>query len=172
MRSDRAVALDLIKRAEASGYTALAITVDTPVLGRREADVKNKFSLPNHLTMGNFAHLGGFDAAGAQSSGATGSGLASYVAKLIDQTLSWDDIKWVKSVSKLKIVVKGIMTPEDAKIAVKHGVDGIWVSMFASLNFLNIPESFVTIVNVHFAIFLYESVYIYNFFFNLFFISR
>ncbi len=133
MRSDRAVALDLIKRAEASGYTALAITVDTPVLGRREADVKNKFSLPNHLTMGNFAHLGGFDAAGAQSSGATGSGLASYVAKLIDQTLSWDDIKWVKSVSKLKIVVKGIMTAEDAKIAVKHGVDGIWVGAILSI---------------------------------------
>lgn len=142
LHSDRAVALDLIKRAEASGYTALAITVDTPVLGRREADVKNKFSLPNHLTMGNFAHLGGFDAAGAQSSGATGSGLASYVAKLIDQTLSWDDIKWVKSVSKLKIVVKGIMTPEDAKIAVKHGVDGIWVSISALLFFLSIPEIF------------------------------
>ena len=125
--SDRDVTLDLIRRAEKAGYTALAITVDTPVLGRREADVKNKFSLPPHLTMANFSHLGGSHAAGVQSSGATGSGLASYVAKLIDQTLSWEDIKWVRSVSKLKIVVKGVMTPEDALVAVKHGVDGIWV---------------------------------------------
>ena len=54
---DRAVTLNLIKRAEKAGYTALAITVDTPILGRREADVKNKFSLPPHLTMGTLYTL-------------------------------------------------------------------------------------------------------------------
>ena len=51
---DREVTLDLIKRAERAGYTALAVTVDTPVLGRREADLRNQFKLPSHLTMGNF----------------------------------------------------------------------------------------------------------------------
>ena len=51
---DRKVTLDLVRRAEKAGYKALAVTVDTPVLGRREADIRNKFSLPAHLTMGKF----------------------------------------------------------------------------------------------------------------------
>lgn len=51
---DRAITLDLIQRAERAGYTTLAVTVDTPVLGRREADLRNQFKLPSHLTMGNF----------------------------------------------------------------------------------------------------------------------
>lgn len=126
--SDRAITLDLIKRAERAGYQALAITVDTPALGRREADVKNKFSLPSHLTMGNFEKIGGSYAAGAKSSGSAGSGLASYVAALIDHTLSWDDIDWVRRHTNMKIVLKGVMTPEDARQAVKFGVHGIWVS--------------------------------------------
>ena len=46
--------MDLVKRAERAGYKAFAVTVDTPQLGRREADIRNKFSLPAHLTMGNF----------------------------------------------------------------------------------------------------------------------
>jgi len=123
---DRAITLDLIKRAEKAGYKALAITVDTPVLGRREADIKNKFALPGHLTMGNFT--GGAFSSGTKQSGSTGSGLASYVAALIDQTLTWDDIAWVRSNTTMKIVVKGVLTPEDALASVTFGVDGIWVS--------------------------------------------
>jgi (S)-2-hydroxy-acid oxidase len=125
---DRDITLSLIRRAEKAGYKALAITVDTPVLGRREADVKNKFSLPEHLTMANFTQIGGSHAAGAKSAGTTGSGLASYVAALVDQTLSWDDIAWVRRHTKMKIVVKGVMTAEDALASVRFGVDGIWVS--------------------------------------------
>jgi len=125
---DRAVTLDLIKRAEKAGYKALAVTVDTPVLGRREADIKNRFSLPAHLTMGNFIGKGGDHSSGTKSAGDKGSGLASYVASLIDKTLTWSDIAWLRKVSTLKIVVKGIMTAEDALIAAKAGVDGIWVS--------------------------------------------
>ena len=53
---DRKVTLDLVRRAEKAGYKALAVTVDTPVLGRREADIRNKFSLPAHLTMGKIRH--------------------------------------------------------------------------------------------------------------------
>jgi len=125
---DRAVTLSLIKRAEKAGYKALAITVDTPILGRREADVKNKFALPSHLTMGNFAGVGGDHSSGTKTSGSTGSGLASYVSKLIDQTLTWNDIAWVRKNTTMKIVVKGVMSPEDAITSVRHGVDGIWVS--------------------------------------------
>lgn len=125
---DRVITLDLIKRAERAGYKALAVTVDTPALGRREADIKNRFSLPSHLTMGNFVSQGGDHASGTKSSGASGSGLASYVASLIDKTLTWDDIHWLRKNTTLKIVVKGVMTADDALIALKHGVDAIWVS--------------------------------------------
>jgi (S)-2-hydroxy-acid oxidase len=125
---DRVVTMDLIRRAERAGYKAFAVTVDTPVLGRREADIKNRFALPNHLTMANFTSVGGAHADGTKNKGGAGSGLASYVASLIDKALTWEDIKWLRKNSRLKIVVKGIMTVEDAMIALEYGVDGIWVS--------------------------------------------
>lgn len=123
---DRDVTLDLIRRAEKAGYKALAVTVDTPVLGRREADIKNKFALPAHLTMGNFTQVGGQHSGGMK--GSNGSALSAYVASLIDKSLTWDDISWLRKNSKLKIVVKGIMTVEDAMLALRYGVDGIWIS--------------------------------------------
>lgn len=58
-----------MKRALAAGYTALAVTVDTPVLGRREADMRNRFKLPEHLTMGNFVSAGGEHAEGTKDGG-------------------------------------------------------------------------------------------------------
>ncbi|CAN0220495.1 unnamed protein product, partial [Hapterophycus canaliculatus] len=66
---DRVITAELIKRALAAGYTAPAITVDTPVLGRREADMRNRFKLPGHLTMGNFASTGGAHASGTKDGG-------------------------------------------------------------------------------------------------------
>uniref|UniRef100_A0A7R9UGG8 FMN hydroxy acid dehydrogenase domain-containing protein n=1 Tax=Pinguiococcus pyrenoidosus TaxID=172671 RepID=A0A7R9UGG8_9STRA len=125
---DRDVTLDLVRRAERNGYKALAVTVDTPVLGRREADVRNRFSLPSHLTMGNFAGVGGAHSSGTKSSGAEGSGLASYCASLIDRTLTWEDLRWLRANTSLKIVVKGVSTAEDASVAVREGVDAIWIS--------------------------------------------
>jgi (S)-2-hydroxy-acid oxidase len=134
---DRDVTLDLIKRAEKAGYKALAITVDTPVLGRREADLRNSFKLPSHLTMGNFAK-----ASGAHNKGTTQQGgLAKYVASLIDKTLNWEDIVWVRSHTTMKIVVKGVMTAEDAKKAVENGVDGILVSNHGARQLDTVPAT-------------------------------
>ena len=56
------------------------------------------------------------------------SPIRSYVAQLIDQTLTWNDIAWLRKNTKMKIVLKGVMTVEDAIASVKNGVDGIWVS--------------------------------------------
>ena len=78
--------------------------------------------------MGNFSKAGGAHAEGTKAAGSTGSGLASYVASLIDKTLTWDDIAWLRRNTRLKIVVKGVMTAEDALASVRHGVDAIWVS--------------------------------------------
>ena len=76
-------------------------------LGRREADVRNKFALPAHLTMGNFAGKGGDHASGTKTAGDKGSGLASYVASLIDQTLTWKDIAWLRQVPHLSRPLSG-----------------------------------------------------------------
>lgn len=134
---DRAVTLDLIKRAEKAGYKAVAITVDTPILGRREADVRNSFMLPSYLAMGNFAK-----GSSAHSKGTTQEGgLAKYISLLIDKTLNWEDIAWVRSQTTMKIVLKGVMTAEDAEIAIQNGVDGILVSNHGARQLDTVPAT-------------------------------
>ncbi|PQQ20448.1 peroxisomal (S)-2-hydroxy-acid oxidase GLO1 isoform X1 [Prunus yedoensis var. nudiflora] len=120
---DRSVVTQLVRRAERAGFKAIALTVDTPRLGRREADIKNRFVLPPNLTLKNFEDLdlGKMDKT-------NDSGLASYVAGQIDQSLSWKDVKWLQTITKLPILVKGVITAEDARLAVQYGAAGIVVS--------------------------------------------
>eukprot|EP00475_Leptophrys_vorax_P036879 TRINITY_DN62943_c0_g1_i1.p1 TRINITY_DN62943_c0_g1~~TRINITY_DN62943_c0_g1_i1.p1 ORF type:complete len:374 (+),score=37.22 TRINITY_DN62943_c0_g1_i1:133-1254(+) len=120
---DRAVVEQLVRRAERAGFKAIALTVDTPRLGRREADMKNKFVLPPHLTLKNFEglNLGTMDQSAE-------SGLSSYVAGQIDRSLSWKDIAWLKTITSLPILVKGVITAEDAAISIDYGAAGIIVS--------------------------------------------
>ena len=122
---DRDITRKLVERAEQWGYKAIALTVDAPRLGIRYADGRNKFSLPPHLTLANFSS-GGDHATGVK--GSSQSGLAEYVASLIDRSLCWDDIDWLKSITSLPIIVKGVMSAEDAREALRHDVAGIWVS--------------------------------------------
>ena len=123
---DKTITMDLIRRAEHVGYKALVITVDTPILGRRLADSRNKFKLPDHLKLANFSTQSAQSSVGTQQQ--SESGLYRYTQALIDPKLTWDTIKWVKSLTTLPVIVKGILTGEDAKLAVQHGVDGIIVS--------------------------------------------
>ena len=120
---DRRVVEQLVRRAERAGFKAIALTVDTPRLGRREADIKNRFVLPPFLTLKNFEglELGKMDQA-------SDSGLASYVAGQIDRTLSWKDVKWLQTITTLPILVKGVITAEDTRLAVENGAAGIIVS--------------------------------------------
>ncbi|XP_025981358.1 (S)-2-hydroxy-acid oxidase GLO1-like isoform X2 [Glycine soja] len=120
---DRNVVAQLVRRAERAGFKAIALTVDTPILGRREADIKNRFTLPPFLTLKNFEglDLGKMDKA-------DDSGLASYVSGQIDRTLSWKDVKWLQTITKLPILVKGVLTAEDTRIAIQSGAAGIIVS--------------------------------------------
>lgn len=126
MFKDRKLTRDLVYRAEQAGYKAIVLTVDTPMLGHREPDVRNHFSLPKHLELANFAHVGGEHAHGVSS--LKDSGLAQYVSNLFDLTLNWDDVKWLKTITKLPIVIKGVLTGEDAKLAVDMGCEAILVS--------------------------------------------
>ncbi|KAK1324471.1 Peroxisomal (S)-2-hydroxy-acid oxidase GLO1 [Acorus calamus] len=120
---DRNVVEQLVRRAERAGFKAIALTVDTPRLGRREADIKNRFTLPPHLTLKNFdgLNLGKMDKS-------NDSGLASYVAGQIDRSLSWKDVKWLQTITTMPILVKGVMTAEDTRLAIQSGAAGIIVS--------------------------------------------
>ncbi|KAJ1717903.1 Hydroxyacid oxidase 1 [Coemansia biformis] len=127
---DRAATRRLVERAQDAGFAAIAITVDTPFLGRRLADIRNRFQLPPHLTMANFSDPGKARVDRAEASGGAdnASGLAAYVASQIDPTLNWSHVAWVKSFARIPVLVKGILTAEDAELAVRAGVDGIIVS--------------------------------------------
>ena len=121
---DRGVTTAMIERAAAAGYTALCLTVDTPLVGRRERDVRNSFTLPPGLHLANFAAT----AADDLPSVAGRSGLAAYVAAQRDLTLGWRDLAWLRERSGLPVVVKGILSPADARLAVEHGAAAIVVS--------------------------------------------
>ena len=120
---DRELTRELVARCEAAGYGALVLTVDTPLLGRRFRDVRNAFALPEGLSMRNF------DTASTNTTrwGAH-STFAAYVHDLIDASLSWNAVEWLRNQTRLPVVIKGVLTEEDARHAVGAGVDGIIVS--------------------------------------------
>jgi 4-hydroxymandelate oxidase len=121
---DRGATAALIQRAEAAGASALVVTVDAPLLGRRERDVKNRFQLPDGLAIENMLPEG----LGDLPRGALDSGLAAYFAALLDPALSWKDLEWLKSITRLPLIVKGVIRPDDAARAVQHGAKAIVVS--------------------------------------------
>src|SRR5438093_538200 len=121
---DREVTAQLAKRGARAGYGAICLTVDTPLLGRREKDERNAFTLPPGLSIAN-VRPAGLDGVPASE---RGSAFAKYVAELLDPAVTWRDIAWLRSLTSLPIVLKGIMTAEDATLAVEHRVDGIIVS--------------------------------------------
>ena len=127
---DRAVSAALVRRAEQAGYGAVVLTADAPALGRREADVRSGFALPKHLTFANLASQAGAAAAqaGTPAQADDGSRLAAYFAEQIDPSLTWDAVRWLRSVTSLPILVKGILTAEDAALAVAAGCAGVCVS--------------------------------------------
>jgi 4-hydroxymandelate oxidase len=121
---DREATKGLVQRAEAAGCSALALTVDAQIWGRRERDVRNRFQLPPGLSVKNLMPAGQEELPPTMQD----SGLAAYVASLFDQTLSWKDVEWLCSLTKLPVLLKGIVHPEDARLAVEHGAAGVIVS--------------------------------------------
>ena len=107
----------LIRRAEEAGYRAIALTVDLAVSGRRERELYAGFDLEG-LSFGNFAD----DPVAQERFDKQFQQIAPPAA------FTWGDVAWLRSVTRLPIALKGILTAEDALLAVEHGVDGIWVS--------------------------------------------
>ena len=124
---DRKATEGLVRRAEAAGCRALVLTVDAPLLGRRERDVRNRFRLPPGLGIANMLSEGYGEVPPAPA-GVADSGLAAYVASLLDPALSWKDVVWLQSITRLPVLVKGIVRPDDAVRAAEAGAAGIVVS--------------------------------------------
>ncbi|KAF5180155.1 L-lactate dehydrogenase [Thalictrum thalictroides] len=116
----RDISAVLVQRAERCGYKAIVLTADTPRLGRREADIKNKMISPQ---LKNFEGLLSTEVVSEK-----GSKLAAFANGALDPSLSWKDIAWLKSITNLPILIKGVLTAEDAVKAVEVGVAGIIVS--------------------------------------------
>ncbi|XP_052627723.1 peroxisomal (S)-2-hydroxyacid oxidase GLO4 isoform X1 [Lactuca sativa] len=129
----REISALMVKRAEANGFKAILLTVDTPKLGRREADIKNKMIAPG---LKNFEGL--LSTKVEDASEITnlfillfwdeGSNLEVLAARSLDPSFSWKDIAWLRSITKLPILIKGVLTREDAIKAMEVGVEGIIVS--------------------------------------------
>lgn len=121
---DRGVTEALVRRVEAAGCKALVVTVDAPLLGRRERDVRNRFALPEGLYVKNLVPAGHGDLARAEGD----SGLAAYVSALLDPSLSYRDIEWLARATKLPVVVKGLVRADDARKARDAGARAVVVS--------------------------------------------
>ncbi len=118
---NRELTIDLAARARTAGYHALVLTVDTPVLGRRERDSRNQFELPAGITMQNLnlppAVPGEYE-----------SPMVRFIKEQIDPSLTWHDVEWFVKTVQMPVFVKGVLHPEDARLAAQAGVRGIIVS--------------------------------------------
>lgn len=107
---DQGVTIDLVRRAEAAGYRAIVLTVDAQRIGNRERDIRNGFTLPPGIGFVNLDGRIGWENRGDRA------------------IITWETVDWLRSLTHLPILLKGIMTAEDATLAVEHGMDGIIVS--------------------------------------------
>jgi len=122
---DREASRALVERAQAAGCDALVLTVDSPMLGRRERDIRNGFHVPAGTPVPNLTG-GPRDTLAAQ--GATASSLATFVEQHWDASISWRDLEWLRSITTLPILVKGIVRGDDAVLALDAGAAGVIVS--------------------------------------------
>ncbi|MRT32177.1 alpha-hydroxy acid oxidase [Herbaspirillum sp. CAH-3] len=143
---DRGFVQSLIDRAKAAKCSALVLTLDLQILGQRHKDLKNGMSVPPKLTLDTLLDLaskpgwalralGGrktFGNLAGHIKGGEGAGgvqtLSKWTASQFDPTLNWDDVAWIKQQWGGKLILKGILDVEDAKLAVQSGADAIVVS--------------------------------------------
>jgi L-lactate dehydrogenase (cytochrome) len=141
---DRGFIRELVQRAAAAKCSALMLTVDLQVLGQRHCDIHNGLTVPPELKIKNLVDIATKPAwafsilmgrrhtfgnlAGHVKDTANINSLAQWTASQFDPTLSWKDVEWIKSIWPGKLILKGILDVDDAKIAVTTGADAISVS--------------------------------------------
>jgi lactate 2-monooxygenase len=128
--SDKEIAASMVKRAEAAGYGAIVITLDTPMMGWREKDIEHSY-LPflQAEGIGNYLSDPVFCSRLEKSPQEDIRSAIMYWSQVFgNPSLTWDDLAFIKEQTTLPILLKGILHPDDAKLAIQHGVDGIIVS--------------------------------------------
>jgi isopentenyl diphosphate isomerase/L-lactate dehydrogenase-like FMN-dependent dehydrogenase len=127
---DRGITRSVVEEAAEAGYGAIVLTVDLPVLGNRERDLRTGFTLPDDLVPA-FART-------ATHAAEEGSEVLGW---LVDPRLTWKDLEWLRSLSDLPLLVKGVLTAEDAVLACEHGCEGIVVSNHGGRQLDGVPAS-------------------------------
>jgi L-lactate dehydrogenase (cytochrome) len=154
---DRGFGKSLIERASAAKCSALVLTIDLQVLGQRHCDARNGMTVPPEIRLRNvidiatkpgwalsiargkrktFGNLAGYTPGGANV-----ASLASWISSQFDPALSWKDIEWVRSLWPGKLIIKGVLDVEDARIAAKTGADAIVVSNHGGRQLDGAPSS-------------------------------
>lgn len=128
--SDEDATRRLISRALDARYSAIVLTVDVPVNGKRRADLYNSFRLPAHLQLPNIE----MSSSGKRT-------VPDLTDTYVSRTLTWDTVTWLMSITDLPVVVKGILTAEDAVEAVTRGVSGIVVSNHGARQLDTVPAT-------------------------------
>ena len=131
-QADHGFTRDLVQRAEASGYRALCLTVDTPISGARNRETRAEVKLPPMPNLKGFKGV---------PNGGLRTGSLQIFSSLLDATLSWKDVEWLSSFAKVPLLVKGVLNPDDADRAVKSGVAGIMVSNHGGRNLDTLPAT-------------------------------
>jgi 4-hydroxymandelate oxidase len=121
---DRSLTRDLVQTAEATGMRALCLTVDTPIPGTRNREQRAKFALPATCVTPYLRHVAGADGPGTP-----------FVS------ITWRDVEWLRAQTRLPVLLKGIMTGDDAKRAVESGAAGVIVSNHGARNLDTVPAS-------------------------------
>ena len=130
LQSDLSFTESLIQRVEAAGCSALVVTVDSPTFGSRHRDLRNGFNdLPDGMCCENLRER------------VNGNGRGKARKIVFSPEFSWKHIDWLREVTRLKIVLKGIVHPEDAKLALQHGADAILVSNHGGRQLDTIPAT-------------------------------
>lgn len=143
--SERSAVEQLVGRAEAAGSTALVVTLDVPILGRRLRDVRNQFALPADVMAAN---LTGGATSTAHRARVGESALAAHTTELFGPALTWSDLEWLRSRTSLPLVIKGILDPRDAARAVGIGADAVVVSNHGGRQLDGAPASITALAAV------------------------
>ncbi|MFG2328764.1 alpha-hydroxy acid oxidase [Streptomyces sp. NPDC048604] len=122
---NRALLADLIHRAEAAGYRALVLTVDAPRVATRPRDARNGWAIPPEIRAVNLPEET-MSASHGRTAGE--SAIARHSRDQFDSSITWDDLAWLRETTTLPLILKGVLTAEDAELAVKHDVSGLIVS--------------------------------------------
>jgi isopentenyl diphosphate isomerase/L-lactate dehydrogenase-like FMN-dependent dehydrogenase len=128
---DRAITRSLVEQAVEAGYDAIVVTVDAPILGRRERDIRSGFAIPADIPVPSFDQATGHD----------DPVTVFRMFDLIDEGLRWQDLEELASLTDLPVLVKGVLTDDDARLAAESGAAGVIVSNHGGRQLDGVPAA-------------------------------